>query len=545
MTRKDCGGARSLASALGIAVLGALVVALVLSAVSASAAQGRSGGTVRVAMKAGDVDSLDPALTYDVASWMLVDPTCALLMRSQGGPHEGASLRPEVASAFPRLSRDGRTLTFTLRNGFRFSDGTPVLASAFVRSINRMLAPEMKSPWADYLRDIVGADQVLAGKAEAAAGAVARGRTLVIRLKRPVAEFAYRATFLCAVPPGLPTDPEGMGAFPAAGPYYVAEHRRGEKVVLLRNRFYGGTRPQHVDGFDVDLRAASYAEVLDRIESGDVDWGWALSPFYFDPARRLAARYGVNRSQFFVQPGTTFRGYAFNTSRPLFRNNPRLRRAVSFAIDRSAFRRAAGGELSSRLTDQYLPPVMRGFKDVRIYPLDRADLRRARALAKGHTRDGKALLYTIDMPNHIAFAQSMKQSLAKLGLDVRIKAVPLQAYFFGKRLMATGPYDLGFATWTPDYDDPYSVLNVQLEGRYVGANNSSRFRSAEYDRLLRRAAGLQGEARYRAYGELDVRLARDAAPMVAIDFLTNPLLVSKRLGCVAGSFDLAAVCLKS
>src|SRR5262245_31254258 len=163
---------------------------LVLNAVSASASEGRTGGIVQVAMKAGDVDSLDPALTYDVASGMLVDPTCALLLRFQGSPHEGASLRPEVASAFPRLSRDGRTLTFTLRSGFRFSDGTPVLASAFVRSINRILAPEMRSPWADYLRDIVGAEQVLAGKAQAAAGAVARGRTLIIRLKRPVPEFA-------------------------------------------------------------------------------------------------------------------------------------------------------------------------------------------------------------------------------------------------------------------------------------------------------------------------------------------------------------------
>jgi ABC-type oligopeptide transport system substrate-binding subunit len=542
VTRSDCGGARSIARALGIAVLGALLAVLVLNVVSASASDGRSGGIVRVAMKTGDVDTLDPALAYDVASWLLVDPTCALLLRGQGGPN-GASLQPEVAAAFPRISADGRTLTFTLRTGFRFSDGTPVLASAFARSINRMLAPEMKSPWADYLRDIVGAEQVLAGKADAATGVVGRGRTLVIRLKRPVAEFAYRTTFICAVPPGLPTDPEGFGVYHAAGPYYVAQHRGGEKVALRRNRFYGGTRPQHVDGFDVDLRAASYAEVLDRIERGDVDWGWALSPFYFEPERRLVAKYGINRSQFFLRPGYTFRGYAFNTSRPLFRNNPRLRRAVSFAIDRSAFRRAAGGEVSSRLTDQYLPPGMRGFKDVRIYPLDRADLRRARALARGHTRGGKVSLYTIDMPNHVAFAQSIKQNLAKIELEVRITAIPLQAYFFGKRLMATGPYDLGFATWTADYDDPYAVLNVQLEGQYVGANNWARFRSAEYDRLLRRAAGLQGEARYRAYGELDARLARDEAPMVAIDFLNDPVLVSKRLGCVAGSFDLAAVCL--
>ncbi len=110
--------------------------------------------------------------------------------------------------------------------------------------------------------------------------------------------------------------------------------------------------------------------------------------------------------------------------------------------------------------------------------------------------------------------------------------------------MARGPYDLGFATWLADYDDPYAVLNVQLEGQFIGEWNWARFASPVYDRLLRGAARLQGPDRYRAYGELDVRLARDAAPMVAIDFLNDPVLVSKRLGCVRASFDLAAVCLK-
>jgi ABC-type transport system substrate-binding protein len=527
---------------LGLALCALVVLVLGRQALSASASQGQSGAVVRVGFKAGDVDSLDPALSYAVASWMLLDTTCALLVRPGGGSHAGSGLQPEVVTGLPRVSHDGKTLTFTLRSGFRFSNGAPVRASAFVRAINRTLAPEMKSPWADYLRDIVGAEQVIAGKAEAATGAVDKGNTLVIRLRRRVADFLPRTTFLCAVPPTLPIDAEGIGAFHAAGPYYVAEHRPGERALIRRNRFYGGARERHVEGFDVDLRASSHEEVLDRIERGEVDWGWVLSPFYFDPSRRLAARYGVNRSQFFLRPGFTFRGYAFNTSRPLFRNNPRLRRAVSFAIDRSAFRRAAGGELSSRLTDQYLPPAMRGFRDARIYPLHGPDLPRARALAQGHTRGGKALLYTIDMPNHVSFAQSIKQNLAKIGLEVRIKAVPLQAYFGG--LMANGPYDLGFATWTPDYGDPYAVLNVQLEGRFIGAWNWPRFASPEYDRLLRSAARLEGAARYRAYGKLDVKIARDAAPMVAIDYPNDPLLVSKRLGCVAGSFDLAAVCLK-
>jgi hypothetical protein len=88
------------------------------------------------------------------------------------------------------------------------------------------------------------------------------------------------------------------------------------------------------------------------------------------------------------------------------------------------------------------------------------------------------------------------------------------------------------------------VLNVQLDGRFVGSTNSSRFDSPAYNRLLRRAARLEGAERYRAYGALDIRLARDAAPMVAIDYVNDVMLVSERVGCVARSFDLASLCIR-
>ena len=128
--------------------------------------------------------------------------------------------------------------------------------------------------------------------------------------------------FFCAVPPTLPADPEGVGAFPGAGPYYVAEYRAGERVVIRRNRFYRGRRPHHVDGFVVDLTAGSGHDIIERVARGEADWGTAAAPFYFDPAHRLVARFGVNRSQFFVKPGLTIihfasirRGHCFATTR--------------------------------------------------------------------------------------------------------------------------------------------------------------------------------------------------------------------------------------
>ncbi len=362
---------------------------------------------------------------------------------------EGFRLVPEVAADFPEVSRNGKTYTFTLRHGFRFSDGTPVLASAFARAINRVLAPGVRSPGAQFMMDIAGAAEVQAGKAKSAAGISARGSRLVIRLTRPAPDFPARTTmpFFCAVPPNLPSDPEGVLTFPAAGPYFVAEYRPGERVVLRRNRFYGGGRPHHVDGFDVDLRASSSSEILDRVESGAIDWGSLVGPEYFDPARRLVAKYGVNRSQFFVKPGLTLNLIIFNHSRPLFANNPRLRQAVNFALDRRVIARVSGASpLDRRLTDQYLPSSFPGFRDDRIYPLERPDVARARSLARGNTRGRKAVIYTPDFPPPLASAQAVKQQLVEIGLSVEIEPIPPGPAALTR--LADNGWDLTLGLWT-------------------------------------------------------------------------------------------------
>ena len=310
------------------------------AALGSTARATQEGGIFRVVMNAtSGIDYMDPALASSPPGWALLDTTCArLLAYPDKRPPAGFRLQPEVATSLPAVSADGKTYTFELRTGFRFSDGSPVRASAFARAIHRVLAPQMNSPGVQYARDIVGAGRVLAGRAASASGVVARGTTLVVRLTRPAPDFPHRmaSTFFCAVPPSLPIDPEGVGAFPAAGPYSVVEYRRGERVVLRKNPFYGGRRPHHVEGFDVDLRAASPQEVLRRVDRGEADWGHTLSGIYFDPALGLVEKYGLNRSQLFLRPGLTLRMLAFNSSRPLFRNNPGLRRAVNFALNRRA-----------------------------------------------------------------------------------------------------------------------------------------------------------------------------------------------------------------
>jgi peptide/nickel transport system substrate-binding protein len=523
------------------------------SALGSTAHTRQEGGIFRISLNSiSGIDYMDPALASSPPGWALLDTTCArLLAYPDKPPPEGFRLQPEVATGFPAVSRDGRSYTFRLRSGFRFSDGTPVRASAFARAINRALAPEMNSPGVQYVRDIVGAGRVLAGKSVTATGVVARGNTLVIRLTRPAPDFPHRtaSTFFCAVPPELPVDPEGRGAFAAAGPYYVTEYRRGDRVVLRQNPYYGGRRPHHVAGFDVDLRAASPQEVLQRVDRDEADWGHTLAAIYFDPALGLGLveKYGINRSRLFLRRGLTMRLLAFNSARPLFRNNPSLRRAVNFALDRQAL---AGSSLVSPPSDQYLPSILPGFKDEVVYPLARADLQRARTLARGNLRDGKAVLYVNSSPIPMALGQLVEQQLAEIGLDVEVKGIPIHsatAAFFN-RLGAPGePWDLAFGLWSPSYIDPYPYINSLFDSRFMGGTNFTRFASVAYDRQMRRAARLpEGSLRNGAYAAVDAALARDPAPSAALGFLNEPTLVSQRVGCIVlrPVLDLTAVCLE-
>src|SRR6266508_352732 len=155
--------------------------------------------------------------------------------------------------------------------------------------------------------------------------------------------------------------------------------------------------------------------------------------------------------------------FLINTSRPLFRGNPSLRRALNFAVDRAALTREFGPYTATG-TDQYLPPVMPGFRNERIYPLARPNVREARVLARGRTRSGKAVLYTCsDRPDCVALAQIFQQNLRAIGLEVRIRQFPLDL-MFQKLSTPHEPYDLAYVGYIAFWNDPELFLGTSFRG---------------------------------------------------------------------------------
>src|SRR5262245_45160363 len=291
----------------GVAALAVAGAALLLAA-SGSPRGIKEGGTFKVGVTASFIRTIDPALVGLPFELSVLWPACEILVAYPAKPPPaGLQLEPELAEAMLVVSQDGKTYTFTIRKDARFSTGAPVTAQAILREIERAIDPALGDN-TDLASLIVGGEDVLAGKATTPSGAIARGRTLTVKLTRREPTFLSQyVTALCAVPPKLPADAEGAKApLASPAPYYVSEYVPGQRIVLSRNPYYKGPRPHHVDRFTVNL-ALDEGSIVDEIASGKLDWGGVTADTWAARSKELAQRYGVNESQFFVKPGLFLR----------------------------------------------------------------------------------------------------------------------------------------------------------------------------------------------------------------------------------------------
>jgi peptide/nickel transport system substrate-binding protein len=516
--------------------------------------EGKRGGTLKVNL-AADTDHVDPALAYYQVSVQYMYPACATLLNY---PHkaapDGARVEPEVAESMPEVSEDGKTYVFTVRNDFQLSppSNEMVDAETFKFVINRNLSPQLQSPSASFVADIVGAQAVIDGKAKEASGVTVTGNKLTIKLTKPAPDFLNRIAmwFFCAIPKNTGTDPDKEKPLSTAGPYYVESWEPKRRLVVKRNPNYKGDRPALLDEIVYTPGVEQTTTVL-QIKSGAVDYAGDGIP----PSQNalLGRQYGPDspaakegKQQFFVNSALIFSYLGLNTQRPLF-SDVNVRKAVAYAIDRRALVNLSGA-YAGEPTDQYLPFSLPGFEDADIYPLDRPDLAKARELMGGKT--GKAVMYTCNQAPCPERAQLVQSNLKAIGIDVEIKQFPRNVQFT-KEGNREEPFDIADEGWVADYPDGYSFINKLLDGRTIqktGNVNFSYFNDPEYNRRMDEAAAATGDAREAAYARLDHDLNRNAVPLVAWMVNNNIDFFSARVGCQLFQpvyfMDLASLCIR-
>jgi len=516
------------------------------------AAEAPKGGTLRLSASS-DVDFVDPALAYAPDSWPIGFATCAKLF-DYPTTAGGTRLRPGVVRS-TSVSRDRRVYTFDLKRSFRFHTGAAVTARSFADAFNRVAIPRLKSPATPYMQEIVGAVAVMRGKAPTISGVrvLARYR-LQIRLTRPVGDFTARLTlpFFCPVLPNSPVDPAGMNDPPGSGPYYVAERVVNRRIVLKRNPYYGGERRTNVDKVVWTVGGSEQACLLateqDRIDLCVSEGVPAIPSTAF---RRLAKQYGVNRSggRFFVGARLQTWYLAFNHDRPAFKGPGQipLKKAINYALDRPALVRPFG-YLGGRPSDQLLPPALG--RDTRVYPLQGADPTTARTwLARASMKPRTLVLYASNNSFGVGIAQGLRANLKQIGIELEIK------YFdFGTALDKAGtrgePFDIVMGAWSADYADPAGFLGPLLDPklRESGNLNVAYFVRPWASARIAAANRLAGEARRRAWADLDADLIRRDPPWAMILQTTDRNFVSRSLGCFQHhpvyGFDIGALCKK-
>jgi ABC-type oligopeptide transport system substrate-binding subunit len=515
-------------------------VALMVAAQLAVAAPERKGGVFMVGTTGASVQ-VDPQLADITTAWWLEYATAAKLYNypDKKGP-AGALLRPEVASGF-KVSNGGKRYTFFIRKGFRFSDGTPVTAWNFKYAIERAVNHDLASPAAQFITDpkgteIVGAKEVNDGDATHVRGVRVKRNRLIMNLTKPDGTFLAKITmpFFQATSTKLPIDREivdvrSMADLPSAGPYVFTRNDVSRLTSLRRNPYWrrgpGRQRPQNLTGLDLQWNLneeTAYSQVL----ANQLDEG----PLPAAHVQEVANRFGVNKTRFWAMPVNCTGWNLFNNREGIFAGNPQLRKAVSWALDRTEYGNQAGPYAASPWTHLLPPGTPDSITKQSLQPYGpHSNIPRAQELATGHFRDGRIMVaYRSSGSTNNAQAALVRRDLIRMGFDpakITMRGFSGGGYWIYPPLHG---WDLAVSMgWCADYPDPYDYFVPFIEPYWPDV--PSYLPSAKYLAKIERAEKLPGDARMRAFGNLDLDLTKNYAPAAFMRLYNNRYLFSDRV----------------
>ncbi len=445
--------------------------------------------------------SLDNANDYDNHGWEILQNTGEGLLKLKVA---SVDVEPGLATALPKISADGLTYTFTLRDNLQFADGTPLTAQTFVDSITRVqnLKGQVAGLVTGYITSVAAPD----------------AKTVVFKLSRAIGFF----NTLVATPPYYPVNPKLYSAdklndFPSAiegvGPYRLVSYTPNEQGVLEANPKYHGTQPLTKT---IILRYfTDQAGLSAAVEKGDIDVAWRS----LGVADIVRLKKTAGMHVYTVPNGRTLYLSFNHLTKPF--DNPQVRQAVAYLVDRNEIiDRAYQGQVKALYS--MIPPGYLYVTDAFKKTYNSPQVDKATALLK-------AAGYTTDKPLSIDFwwplkhygseaadiATVLKQELEKTGL---IK-VNLQSAEWSTYIAAVGKGGYGFFLlgWFPDYPDTDDYMTPWGDSA-VNPDEGVNYKNPTMDDLLRKAGATADKA-------TRATLYAQAQDLYAKDVVTVPLLV--------------------
>jgi len=465
----------------------------------------RSPDEVTVALSAPI--TLDPAAAGDAGSAAVI----AQVFESLTTVDADLTVRPALAESWT-FADGGRIVTFTMRDGLTFSDGTPLTAADVKRSWLRVIDPTSPSPLASLLDDVVGASDHAHGRGAAdAVGIEADGNTLTVRMTRPATDFAAVVAnpTLAVVPPGWTTNPAQRipsADFVASGGY-VPTSTTTSTIELTANDHYWAGKPaiDHVH-LVTTLDGASPVQAfqdgkIDLTPIGSYDASWIAYDRDLGPALRKGTSLSLEY-------------FGFDTRRPPF-DDVRVRKAFASAID---WRRLVqlGTDGSEESATSMVPPAVPGRSTQDFLPA--FDPAGARALLAEAGYPGGAGFPTITLtttgtPYAAAVAAQLKENL---GVTIATEYMDFTGYF---ARLTSDPFAFWVVDWIADYPARTATLRLLLGSDQT--NNYGRWSSPAYDAALEEGSSATDAATAAAAFDRAESIVRDEAPVVPFSYSTS------------------------
>jgi ABC-type transport system substrate-binding protein/class 3 adenylate cyclase len=504
-----------------------------------AAGNAHRGGTLRVVSPGPGIDFIDPARSYFATTWSLLSLTSdGLVGFKRVGGTDGNTLVPDLAVSLPRPSADGKSYTFQLRKGIRFSNGKTLRASDVRYSMERLFKAVVPRP--DFYEGIVGGPACKARpqRCDLSKGVLVddAAGTVTFRLRAPDAEFLYKLAlpFASVVPAGTPPGgPKDDRPVVGTGPYRISEYNRGHFLRLVRNPHFGvWSRAAQPDGNPdvIELRIGGTQDSQARaVEQGRADW---VDDF---PADQLLTARTQYPAQLHITPQASTLILALDNKRRPF-SNVSARKALAYAFDRRRLISALGGSDLAAPTCGILPPSFPGYRPFCPYvahPGDAGsgpDLVRARALVRASGTGGSPVttLKIIKAPGPFGpIEDELNRTLRELGYRVSVLKTPDVSSFFKHLVGGAEPVDAAGSGWNADYPAPSNFM-VAL----VGCGQQQYVCDRALDRRMQQLSALQIRDPERAnagWAALDREVAERA---LVIPLTTGKAtdFVSKRVG---------------
>ena len=454
-----------------------------------------------------ETTQLDPHTSILGSSWQLLHLVYSSLVDVDG------ELKPIPALAESWTEESPTSHVFKLRDGVKFSDGSPLTVDDVIGSIMRVRDPKTGSFWQRPIGPISGCEAV-------------DGNRVRLHLETPHAPLlpALAATMASILPMHKLRDAsfDPTKAMLGTGPFMVAEHVQDDHWILERNPHYWQEGLPHIERITIRIVPNDNARIA-MLSDGSVD----VASFEASPDAPLLLQ-NVPGLDVRVETSTNYYFLGLNA---VSENSPftsdKLRQAVALSLDREQIKDIALGGVGDPTAA--MAPAFKAC-DTGVLPFFNHDLERAKALVAEAGAEGKTFeLLVRNIPADIQMAQVIKQGVSEIGLDASIAVVDEGIWV--KRAWVDNPSEFqAMISWYAGYADPAIATlwwNPELAGFTAGHVKDN----PQINQLIEKAYQTSGEQRRAVLQELCSAI--DASANV-IPLVTRQDTIAVRSGRLLG-----------